>query len=650
MFVIYWAFLAGIIYSWAGEKMPWLTVHITLPLVFLSAHLLQTALGNFDWAGVWRRGGAIFGVALLLLIPALVTLNSSQPFQSQSLQSIRETLQFMMAAVVLVILAVVLWRYGRRLGGGVAARLALLSVLLMLSLLTIRFSWMLSFINYDYASEFLVYAHGGPDVKPALVQIDDISRRTVGDKMIKVAYDSGSTWPLEWYMREYPNRAFYGENPTRDALDAPVVIVDASNENKVKPYLGDKYTRFRYRLIWWPPEDYKNQSLTKIWENYVWPPAADDPALNTPEGEAARWELARRNREKLWRVFFYREHEYQLNEWPYVHRFYMYVRNDVLNEVWDYQGGPVQLTQSPAVDPYANKRFEANALNVWGSNGSDDGRFVTPRSLAVGPDGLVYVLDTGNNRVQVFDRDGKFLLKWGSQGFGDGQFNEPWGIAVGPEGAVYVADTWNHRLQAFSPNGQFLWKLGSEANVRDNYEAEPGKFWGPRGIAVDPQGNLYVTDTGNKRVQKFSPDGQFIQLWGGGGIVPGFFEEPVGIDVDSAGNIYVADTWNYRIQKFDPNFAPVAQWPVAGGWQGESVVNKPFLAVDAQGRVFITDPEGYRIIAYSNTGELLGTWGQYGQDLASFTLPVGLDFDPAEGTLFVADADSNRVMAFKPPF
>ena len=93
--------------------------------------------------------------------------------------------------------------------------------------------------------------------------------------------------------------------------------------------------------------------------------------------------------------------------------------------------------------------------------------------------------------------------------------------------------------------------------------AEPGKFWGPRDIAIDAEGNVYVTDTGNKRVQKFTPDGQFLQAWGGGGIVPGTFEEPVGIDIESQGNIYVADTWNRRMQKFDPNFNPSrsGMWP-----------------------------------------------------------------------------------------
>ena len=649
VFTIYWTLISFVIYSWAGEKMPWLTVHMTLPLIFLAAHVIQSVLGNFNWSEAWRKGGLRLGGALLLIIPALAALFTAQPFQSQSLSSINETLKFIAAAVILIALASVIWFYGRQMGRGQALRMAFATALFVLTLLTIRFAWLLSFVNYDYVNEPLVYAHGGPDVKLALEQIDEISRRTVGDKMIKIAYDNDSTWPLEWYLREYPNRAYYGENPGREALDASVVIVGSANENKVKPFLGDKYTRFSYRLVWWPIEDYKEQSPRRLWETYVSGPPPEELAADTAEAQALRRQTVRDNWAKLWKIIFYRDYEdYQLNEWPFVHRFYVYIRKDVLNEVWDYQSGPVQLSQTISVDPYEGKRAEIDALKIWGSNGAGDGQFVAPRSLAVGPDGLIYVADSGNHRIQVFDQEGKFLLKWGGEGSGPGQFNEPWGIAVSPEGEVFVADTWNHRIQVFRPTGQFLREFGTFANVQQgDVQFEPGKFWGPRGLAFDPAGNLYVADTGNKRIQKLTPGGQFLQTWGGGGIIPGSFEEPTGVDVNAQGNIYVADTWNRRIQKFDANFTPLAQWEVKG-WESEGIFNKPSVAVDKLGNVYISDPEGYRIIVYTPEGEIKGTWGQYGQDPASFALPLGLDFD-AEGYVLVADADNNRIMKFEVP-
>ena len=647
-FAIYFTLNAFTIYSWAGEKMPWLTVHMTLPFILLAAHILQNALGQLNWAEARRHGGWILGAAILLLIPVALVLFSTRPFQSQSLQAINETSQFIAAAVVFIVLGVVIWQYGRRMGGELAKRVALVALLIPLTLLTIRFTWLLSYVNYDYVNEMLVYAHASPDVKLALEQIDDISRRTVGDKMIKVAYDNDSTWPLEWYLREFPNRAYYGETPTREALDAPIVIVGSANESKVKPFLGDNYISFRYRLVWWPIEDYKNLTLAKLWEDYVSGPPPPNPAAETAEARAARRETVRQNWARLGKILFYRDYDsYELNEWPFVHRFFLYVRKDVATDIWDYQSGPVDLIQTQSVDPYEGKRTELEAVQVWGNNGNGDGQFLAPRNLAIAPDGTIYVADSGNHRIQAFDPDGNFLLKWGSEGAGPDQFSEPWGIAVGPDGAVYVADTWNHRIQAFSPTGAVRWSSGTFVNAQSDTGLEPGNFWGPRDIAVDATGNLYVTDTGNKRVQKFGPNGQFLQMWGTGGVIPGAFEEPVGIEIDSQGNIYVADTWNRRIQKFDADFNFIKEWPVVG-WDSESVVNKPFMAIDAEDRLFISDPESYRVTAFDSDGTVLTTWGQYGQDLASFALPLGLDFNN-DGQLLVIDSDNNRVSKFLVP-
>ena len=643
-YMMYWMIGAFTIYSWAGEKMPWLTIHMTLPAIFLAAHVFRTTLEQFDVSVAYKRGGLKVVMAVLLFIPALVSLFTSTPFESQSLQSVDKTATFLAALVVLGMLVWVIWQSYREMGLSLMLKTALMTILFALSLFTIRYAGMLSFINYDYASEPLVYAHASPDVKLMLQQIEDISRRTVGDKMIKVAYDNDSTWPLEWYMREYPNRAFYGENPNRDALDSPIVIVGSANETKVKPYLGDKYTRFDYRLVWWPIEDYKNLTMNRLWEDYVVGPSSE------PDPDKRR-EAAWNNIKSLANIIFYREYtNHTLNEWPFVHRFSFYVRNDVLNDVWPYLSRPLPNTTQVSLDPYNGKRAELSAVQSWGNAGSGDGQFDLPRNLAVAPDGTTYVLDGANFRVQAFNPDGTYLYQWGEKGTNPGQFAEPepWGIAVGLDGRVYVADTWNHRVQVFSAKGEYLTSFGTFANVQSDYQQEPGNFWGPRGIVFDQQGNLYVTDTGNKRIQKFSPDGEFLNTWGGGGVIAGTFEEPVGIAIDQEGNFYVADTWNDRMQKFDADFNPVLQWDVVG-WGTENVYNKPFVAVDSKNRVFISDPEGYRIIVYdSETGEVIATWGQFGQELGSFSLPTGLAIDN-NNDLLVADTDNNRITRFVVP-
>ena len=121
-------------------------------------------------------------------------------------------------------------------------------------------------MTYDYATEPMVYAHATPDIKLAMGQIDEISRKIAGDHSLKVAYDDDSTWPLDWYLRDYSKQVFYGANPTKDALDAPVVIAGDKNLSKVKPYLGDRYYEFSYRLVWWPTQTYFGLTWQRIWD------------------------------------------------------------------------------------------------------------------------------------------------------------------------------------------------------------------------------------------------------------------------------------------------------------------------------------------------------------------------------------------------
>jgi uncharacterized protein (TIGR03663 family) len=621
-FLAYWAITSLVLYSWAGEKMPWLATHLVLPLALIAGHFVGRVIERTDWKDIKERGGWLVALLLLPTLVALVTLLRIRPFQGMSLSKLNQTGQWLAALLMAGLLTYVLVRYLQRLGRRGSLRVVFVTLFVLLSLCTVRYSWLASYINYDYAKEFIFYAHGTPDVHGVMAEIEDLSRRTVGEKQIKVAYDDDSTWPLEWYLKDYPNRAFYAAEPTRDALDAPVVIVGSKNESKVRPFLGNRYYRFEKRLVWWPIEDYKGLTPWRVWE------MLRDPA----------------ERKKWWDIILYRKYEQSAATWSPSHIFYLYVRKDVADSLWDYHVGPV--VSAPAEeDPYEKVRRALAAIRTWGGEGSEPGQFQDPRGIAVGPEGRVYVADGSNHRVQVFDPEGKFLAQWGSQGSGPGQFQEPWGLAVASNGEVYVADTWNHRVAVFDGEGTFLRRWGAFAQAAQAEGAE-GQFWGPRDIAIDAQGDIYVTDTGNKRVQKFSPEGEFLSQQGGVGIEPGQMDEPVGISISAAGHIYIADTWNQRVQEFDPSFTPLAQWPVEA-WFGQSVSNKPYIANDPQGRVYVTDPEGYRVIVFIADGKLVATFGQYGNDNQSFALPAGIDVD-MEGRIYVVDSANHRVMQFAP--
>lgn len=622
--LIYWSMAAFFMYSWAGEKMPWLMVHLTLPLILLAGHALGDFFEAADWRAIWRQGGGILALLLVPTVTVLFVWIGIRPFQGLSLQDLAATTQWVAALVVLFILLWAVAGYVRRMGLWQAGFVAVATLFGLLALLTMRFSFMASYINDELAKEYIVYAHATPDDKMVVNEIKALADRLNQTETIKVAYDAEVVWPFEWYFRDYDNRQYFGEVPSSQ-LDAPVVMIGTRRENEIKQYLGDRYVRREYKMRWWPDEGYKGLTLARIRD-----------ILRDPE-----------RRRRVWNVIWRRKYEKPLNQWPHLDRFALYVRKDVVPTIWQYGAAAPELAQ--VKDEYAEQKVLLTSDLTFGSQGQGSGQFDRPKGVALDADGNIYVGDIGNHRVQVFSPEGEFLREWGVQGSGPGQFNEPWGLAVDSErGFVYVADTWNHRIQKFDLEGNFLTQWGIFVDTGGQAAGFESQFWGPRDVAIDTAGNVYVTDTGNKRVQKFDPDGQFLAQWGGAGANPGQFSEPVGIAISpTSGDIFVADTWNRRIQRFDRDFNPVKQWFVRG-WDSESVVNKPYIAVDAEDNVYITDPENYRVIEFDHEGKLLAVWGDFGSGAGQFNLPTGIAVGPA-GQVYVGDSDNHRVLRFPSP-
>jgi DNA-binding beta-propeller fold protein YncE len=249
---------------------------------------------------------------------------------------------------------------------------------------------------------------------------------------------------------------------------------------------------------------------------------------------------------------------------------------------------------------------------------------------------------------------GNTLNEWGTFADGaeipvaPGTFNEPWGIAIAPDGSVYVTDTWNHRIEKFTSAGKFInaWGIFGQGET-------PDSFYGPRGLAVDSEGRVYVTDTGNKRIAVFDANGKFITQFGSAGLDPGQFDEPVGIAVDKNGKVYVVDTWNQRVQTFIPtetdgklSFTPDKQWDVYG-WFGQSLDNKPFIAVNDDLHVFITDPDGFRVMEFDQNGALVRVWDDLTSS-QSLGLPSGIAIDN-EGHVWITDSTNNNLRRYTLP-
>ncbi|MFO0925464.1 MAG: NHL repeat-containing protein [Gemmataceae bacterium] len=138
---------------------------------------------------------------------------------------------------------------------------------------------------------------------------------------------------------------------------------------------------------------------------------------------------------------------------------------------------------------------DGTVVRQWGSEGSAPGQFARPRALALGPDGLLYVADACNHRVQVFDRDGQLVRCWGTAGDAPGELRYPYDLAFAPDGTLVVAEYGNHRVQRFTPAGASLGVWGGPGR-------EPGRLHSPWGLAVDRHGRVHVLDTENHRVQR----------------------------------------------------------------------------------------------------------------------------------------------------
>jgi len=284
--------------------------------------------------------------------------------------------------------------------------------------------------------------------------------------------------------------------------------------------------------------------------------------------------------------------------------------------------------------------------------GGANGKFVLPAGVDVDPDGNIYVADTGNNRIQVFDQNRIFAAKWGQLGTDDGQFVAPHDVAVRVDGQgyvnVYVVDTDADRVQQFAmpdlaggcpDTTQSIVDGVCFLRVWGGFGTGGGDFINPIGIAAGNGNRLYVAETGNNRVQIFDADGNYVSAFGTQGNGNGQFLGPHGVDVGPSGDVYVADAGNNRVQVFNADGVYDRQWGSLG--DGDQQFRTPQdVAVSDAGIVFVSELAGGRVKAYDTGGLLLARSDEReGLDLGS---PHGL---AASGTrLYVADETHHSVV------
>jgi tripartite motif-containing protein 71 len=206
-------------------------------------------------------------------------------------------------------------------------------------------------------------------------------------------------------------------------------------------------------------------------------------------------------------------------------------------------------------------------IRKWGTTGSGDGELLRPAGLAVEKNGNVIVADSGNNRLQVFTPEGRFVGKCGKAGSGEGELNQPWGVTVDKDGNIYVADWKNHRIQKLDGNGRFLMQIGHYGTI------------------TPPEGAYAVTTFG----PWVSAAGEMA-----GYPKPDLLNHPTDVAIDTDGDIYITDWGNHRVCIFDSEGGPIAHLigdaQVLSKWGQQTVDANPDMA-KARRRVRSLEPQ-----------------------------------------------------------
>jgi DNA-binding beta-propeller fold protein YncE len=278
----------------------------------------------------------------------------------------------------------------------------------------------------------------------------------------------------------------------------------------------------------------------------------------------------------------------------------------------------------------------------WGTVGSEDGQFITPRGIAVDPTGNVYVADaSGDSRgqIQKFGANGTFSARVGANNGTEQGFISAHRITTDSSGNVYATDgaveSSSGVVKKFNSSGVFQFAFGSA----------PGQFGSAAGIAVDSSGNIYVADLTANVVRKFSSTGTSTGTIGSSGSGDGQFNGPVGIAIDSANNLYVADSGNNRIQKLTTAGGFVTKWGTSGTGNGQFTGPRG-VAVDTPGTVYVADTGNNRVQLFSNTGTFIEVCGSAGSSDGQFQGPEDVATNAAGTFFYVADTNNTRIQKF----
>lgn len=577
---------------------------VVLPLAILAGFGAAQIVERIPWQAVRSGRAALYVAGIILVVLAFASIVGLLT-PDAGLSGWTWIFQLLTIVVLVILpLTIALSFIGRRIDGHRLV-LVLTAALVMLSLLTVRSAVLAASERPGEPMDPLAAGTTAPSLSAVVDRVHRLSidmtrtdrspRDPTGGHGLHVAIDEEIEHPLHWYFREFPNLSVI--DPVNDGIpqDTQVAFLSADrNAAELAPAMAAE----TYLLGHESPDLYADPDWSRLLQG-------------------------------IFRIGELR------NFWGF-----MIERTEPPEDTRQ----DFQLLLTPAL---AERLFGPQGpfdLDDMAGAGTEGGQFNNPRGIAVADDGTVYVVDAGNQRIQVFNPAGEFAFTFGSNGTQPGQFGSfgsgqggPGGIAV-TEDRVFVADTWNHRIQVFSREGDFIVEWGDFFDAQDDpaeVDVRPGAFYGPRGIAVY-EDRVYVADTGNERVQVFDLDGDYQLSIGGYGSEVGQLLEPVGIAI-ADDTVYVADSHNSRISRFTLDGEPLDPWSVAT-WS-ELRFFEPYLAVTLDGRIVATTSLSNEVLVFDDNGDY--TTLQTTDDLLQ---PYGIAIRPDSGTGLVTDGVRNAVV------
>ena len=260
-----------------------------------------------------------------------------------------------------------------------------------------------------------------------------------------------------------------------------------------------------------------------------------------------------------------------------------------------------------------------------------------PRGIAVGKNGHIYA--TFHQRIVKFTSTGGFLFRIDNRGSDDNyQLTGDMHIAVDDNGNIYVSCREIHTIIKFDPYGNYLTKWGSHGSEDD-------EFYDPEGLDVDSEGNVYVCDGNNHRIVKFDSDGGYLAKFGSRGHGDGQFQYPGDIALDDENNMYLVEHWSHRVQVLNSEGTSIRKWGNHGYGDGQFRCPNG-VALDSEGNVYIADGCNNRVQKFSSDGTFITKWGSLGSGDTNFDGPHDLDVD-SSGNIYVSDHGNRRIVVFR---